>query len=478
MSTQTDPPPDSPATRAARSEEADLDSATPPTLSTGTRQYRLMEQIGVGGFGSVVRAELVGASGFRKYVAVKLLNVEDHRERELGRRLRDEARILALLRHRTIVRVEDLVRIEGRWAVVMEYIEGQDLRQVLNLGPLPPKVAAEVCREVAMALTAAHRATHPDTGEPLSIVHRDIKPGNIRITPDGDVKVLDFGVARATFDTREATTRAVRFGSPGYMAPERFDGEDLPASDVFSLGVVLYESLAGRRLGQPPVRPQPFDAHVEQALTVLQEVRPELPGELVALLRDMLRYDAPERPDAHHVARGLRDMIAALPGPWLGDWAMNVVETTIPPAEAPGPRPARGEGTLDTFDGVRGDQRFGASTWSEALPRPAQPTADELLRPDDAPPPPPVGGEALTEAMGPSFEELDTEEVEVPAPPPAPVPAAVPTAQPAAARRAWAPLVALLLVLGAGLGWMATRSPPPEPLAVERAPEPVAAPVT
>ena len=295
------------------------------------RRYELDKRIGSGGFGEVYLGRLLGRSGFTKVVAIKVLNGNRVDNPEIEQRLRDEARLLALLRHRAIVRVEDLVEIGGRWAVVMEYIEGSDLTALVRRGPLPPRVACGITQEVAGALKAAHTARDGQTGEPLEIVHRDIKPANLRITPAGEVKVLDFGIARSRFDAREALTRDLSFGSTGYMAPERLDGIDTPPSDIYALGAVLSECLTGARLGQLSIHP---DQHAE-ALAALRASLDRAPATLVDLLLQMLAYERDQRPSADDVERSLRELMAELPGPWLQDWAPTVITRAEPRAYTP-----------------------------------------------------------------------------------------------------------------------------------------------
>jgi serine/threonine-protein kinase len=186
------------------------------------RRFRILETLGKGGFGTVYRAEMMAAGGFAKQVALKVLHYEGDQADDIARRLRDEARVLGLIRHRAVVGVNSLVPLEQGWGVVMEYINGVDLSTCIKAGALPAGVCLEVAEEVAAALEAAYNGANHETGDPLRLVHRDIKPSNIRITSQGEVKLLDFGVATADFSAREAedSTEFV-MGSTRYMAPER-----------------------------------------------------------------------------------------------------------------------------------------------------------------------------------------------------------------------------------------------------------------
>ena len=213
------------------------------------RRYHIDDVLGRGGFGTVYRATLTDNDGFTKAVAVKLLN-DAQAHAEVLQRFRDEARILGLLRDRAIVQVDPPVQLGGRWAVVMELVDGASLSRLLKRhGSFPPRVALEVIAEVARALDKAIHQPGPD-GRPLRLVHRDLKPGNIQLTQAGEVKILDFGIARADFDQREAKTTHGIVGTPGYIAPERFDGHEDPKGDVFSLGGVLFKLLCGGLPGE------------------------------------------------------------------------------------------------------------------------------------------------------------------------------------------------------------------------------------
>ncbi len=293
----------------------------PPHVGPGTRSYHLISCLGEGGFGSVYRGELRGESGFTKQVAIKLLNEQASSVPDFAARLRDEARLLALLRHRAIVHVEDLVKIEGRWAVVMEFVEGTDLKELMAIGQIPPRPTCEWAAEVASALQMAHEAVDAHSGRSLGIVHRDIKPANVRITPSGEVKVLDFGVALAAFDEREAQTRSMTFGSMGYVPPERFDGKDTPSADIYALGVMVLEALSGALLGQLSVHPGSHARRVRERLEELRQlIDSDFAAEVIPLLGSMLAYEYEERPTAHACVDQFQDLLIKAPGPWIKRW--------------------------------------------------------------------------------------------------------------------------------------------------------------
>jgi len=283
------------------------------------RRYELLKVIGKGGFGTVYQAEVHGEGDFRKLVAIKVLRPHKAEDPELESRLRDEARVLGRLRHRAIVQVEGLVRLHGRWAVVMEFVEGVDLDRLISRGRVPVGPSLELVREAATALEVAYSRPTPG-GESLNLLHRDLKPSNIRLTPAGEVKVMDFGIARADLATRETPASPLRFGTQGYLAPERVDGSgEAHASDVYALGVVLYELVCGRRLGQPGIDPGAYLAFMEEALEAVRPVDPT--GALGGVLQACLAYEEQDRPDAAGLARQLRGLRQDVEGPWLYDWA-------------------------------------------------------------------------------------------------------------------------------------------------------------
>ncbi len=293
------------------------------------KQYRILETLGKGAFGTVYRAEVIGAGDFKKQVALKVLDYSGDAPEEIALRFRDEARILGLIRHRAVVGVDSLAELETGWAVVMEYVEGVNVSAVVKYGLPPARVVVAIVEEVASALHAAYSAP-TDEGGPLKLVHRDIKPANVRVTAQGEVKVLDFGVARAEFASREAHTQAMRFGSLRYMAPEAFDGIEGHPTDVFALGIVFAELLAGKRLEEPPKNPERYQAFLDKVMKLTRarigpSLEPEQLEQIIQIVIEMIAFNPDKRPSARDVERSCRTLVSRLPDMTLRDWAEEKV---------------------------------------------------------------------------------------------------------------------------------------------------------
>ena len=218
-------------------------------MSTGA-PFEILEIPASGAYGTI--AVVRQNEGEGRIVAVKALRTGHLSRPRLMARARDEARMMYHLRHPNIIRVDELLDVGGRPVLVMEWVEGASLSQVLGqVGQFPIPIAMEIARQTALALDAAYNTRNPDSTR-MRIVHRDIKPANLILSLGGDLKVVDFGIAHGEFFDREATTVNTVMGTQGYMAPERLDGmNDHPAIDVYALGISLYELVTGEVLVLP-----------------------------------------------------------------------------------------------------------------------------------------------------------------------------------------------------------------------------------
>ena len=277
--------------------------------------FEILEILGEGSFGTVCVARVQGDPRTRK-VALKILKGAYTRNPKILNRTRDEARLLAHINHPNVVRVERLIDIGDRPVVVMELVEGVSLDQLLlrfKQG-VPAAVAIEVTRQTLIALHVAYyEATGPD-GRPLKVIHRDIKPSNILLSVRGELKVVDFGIAKGDFSGREAETESVVLGSRPYMAPERLDGvSDHPTVDVYSAGMSLYELLTGRTMSLS-INPVTHEQAMNRQLGYLNVEGMMESGleDLRGIVRRMCAYDRDYRPSALEAARELEQCLYAI----------------------------------------------------------------------------------------------------------------------------------------------------------------------
>jgi serine/threonine protein kinase len=277
------------------------------------RRYRILDVLGRGGFGTVYRAEMSSPGGFVKEVALKVVPGDLDGTTETIARLRDEARLLGALRHRSIVGVDALTRLGERWAIVMEYVQGVTIRDLLDrYGSIPLIVSLQIAIEVASALHAAWEAqvpartlpagvaAEPDARptEPLRLIHRDVKPSNIQLTRNGDVKLLDFGIARSSTETVRGGN--LIYGSVPYLSPERLAGKDCHEADVYALALTLVQMLVGTlpRPGAPPAE------RIEHARELLASIGS--PPDLESIVLQALDGEAANRPDARTFGLALK----------------------------------------------------------------------------------------------------------------------------------------------------------------------------
>ena len=373
-------------------------------MSGPRRRFRFIKEIAEGGFGKVYLAEQMSSDGFSRIVAVKLLHAKWSSHDEVVMRTRDEARLLGLIRHQHIVKVEDLTSIDGKCAIVMEYLEGVDLKGVMGYlreknEVFPREALFECMLGVCSALDAAYNGLPLQGDQPLRVIHRDIKPSNIFVTVPGAVKVLDFGTARANFAEREAKTQALAFGSQGYMAPERMLGEeDTPKADIFSLGVTLYELLTGESFGRIPPRPNKFLAKVQERVAALPLTGDaEWQQSVRETVRSMLAYEPAERPTAAQLV----DTFELLAQNAKDTGLRKFCRTTVAEAKAHEPELQSGDPltgkTVDedvstAFNRVEGipdmnDEEAGNETIPPEGPQTSGPKAKPPAKPASTPPP-------------------------------------------------------------------------------------------
>jgi serine/threonine protein kinase len=219
-------------------------------------RYYPIAQLGRGGMSEVYLAIARGPAGFNKLVVIKRLLAGLVTEPHFLDMFLDEARLAARLNHPNIVQTNEVGIADGKYFMAMEYLDGQPLLKIVQRlapRPLPVAVALSVAANVCAGLHYAHTVAD-FSGTPLGVVHRDVSPHNIFVTYAGQVKIVDFGIAKATSRTTETQTGILK-GKIAYMSPEHIGGVTLDGrSDVFSLGVVLYEALTGQRLWGTPTR--------------------------------------------------------------------------------------------------------------------------------------------------------------------------------------------------------------------------------
>lgn len=256
-------------------------------------------------------ARTVGAHGFEKYVAVKRIDPKWADDPEFIRMFLDEARLAAVLDHPNVVRVHDLGHDEVGPFFVMDYIHGETLLAMLRraTGPVPIEHALTI--GIASATGLHHAHTRRDfEGKPLALIHRDVSLSNILVTYDGGVKLVDFGIAKAMGG--DGTRPSIRKGKVGYMSPEQCKGASLDGrSDVFALGIVLWELLAGRRLFHDDNEFTSMNRIVNHDAPSLREANPDVPESIADAVHRALQRRPSERfSDAREMARALEDAAA------------------------------------------------------------------------------------------------------------------------------------------------------------------------
>jgi TonB family protein len=341
------PPPPVAAARIAESSAATQRIAAVPRepAEAGEKfgQYTLLERIAVGGMAEVWKARMRGVEGFQKTVAIKKILPYMTDNAAFVSMFIDEAKLAAQLSHPNIIHIYDLGKIGSDYYIAMEYVEGKDLRSLLNAArqrgvALPLGLALLIAVRLGSALDYAHRKRDFE-GREMGLVHRDVSPQNVLISYDGDVKLCDFGIAKAVLKVGQTHTGALK-GKLQYMSPEQAMGKPVDArSDIFSLGAILFEMLTGQRLFDGDSEMSVLEAVRQVKVRSPRQVDPAVPREV----DDVVMHALAGRPEDRFQTSGeleqrLEALLYALkPSPSHSDLAAFVrraLEKPVPAARA------------------------------------------------------------------------------------------------------------------------------------------------
>jgi serine/threonine protein kinase len=282
------------------------------TTSVPDSRYRITERVAAGGMAEVFRGVAESIQGFRKNVAIKRVLPALTKNKKFVAMFLDEARLSLHLQHANIVQVFDIGHADETYFIVMEFVEGIDLKRLLEwrrrIGrPLTIGQTVYIIMEAAKGLACAHEAAHPETGRPLGIVHRDVSPPNVLLSRNGEIKLTDFGLAKAAVQV-ETTDPGVVKGKMSYLSPEAARGEEVDRrADIFAVGILLYEMLTGKRLFYGETDYQTVELVRAAKIPPIGPQNPEVEPELEEIVRKSLA----RRPDDRfQSATDLQDALA------------------------------------------------------------------------------------------------------------------------------------------------------------------------
>ena len=262
-------------------------------------KYKLVATISAGGMAELFLAVQAGMEGFTKVVALKRILPEMANSPESLNMFLDEARLVARLDHPNIVRIYDLGEVSGQYFICMEYLAGEDLARALRLAKvhdvlIDVNLVAFIIQQAAEGLHYAHESTD-DQGRPLNLVHRDITPSNIIVTFLGQLKIVDFGIAKASINQDKTQVGTLK-GKIAYLSPEQIKHEPVDRRcDVFQLGIVMWEMLTGKKLFLRDTEVATLQAVHKTHVPLVRHLRPEVPAELEAIVTKALSADPKDR---------------------------------------------------------------------------------------------------------------------------------------------------------------------------------------
>lgn len=261
-------------------------------------EYKVLSSLGTGGMAEVYKAEQVSLN---RTVAIKKLKSSLSQNPEMLERFYREGKSTANLQHENIVQVYQMGKAGEEHYIVMEYVEGKDLKSILKASAtIPWQIAGLIIREVAKGLAFAHQRGY---------IHRDIKPGNIMVSQRGEVKIMDFGIVRRI--DSELTKTGAFLGTPSYMSPEQLKGESItPGSDLFSLGVVFYEILAGEKPFRAESEASLIHKIVNEKPKSIRKLNPEVPWRMARIIKRLLNKNPKKRfESAEELAQALEKLL-------------------------------------------------------------------------------------------------------------------------------------------------------------------------
>jgi eukaryotic-like serine/threonine-protein kinase len=278
------------------------------------QRYRVIERLASGGMAEVFLAENAGIEGFKKRVAIKRVLPHLSEKKKFIKMFLDEARLSAHLSHSNVAQVFDIGVGENVYFIVMEYVDGADLKAVIEFmknarRPFPVESACFIVEKLCEGLTYAHELQGPD-GLPLKIVHRDMSPPNVLITKYGEVKIVDFGLAKATSQLEKSEPGIIK-GKFSYLSPEAATGSEVDQrTDVFAVGIILWELLAGRRLFVADNDFATVKMVQMAAVPPIRQCNPAVPPELEPIIARALARDPMARyPSARELGRDLTNFL-------------------------------------------------------------------------------------------------------------------------------------------------------------------------
>ena len=268
-------------------------------MATPQQRYKVLEKVAAGGMAEVYRAESAGLEGFKKIVAIKRVLPHLSEKKQFIGMFLDEARVSAHLSHSNCVQVFDIGVGDNTYFIVMEYVDGSDLKGVIEYRrkinqPFPIEEACLICVRICEGLAYAHELTD-SKGESLHIVHRDMSPPNVLITRFGEVKIVDFGLAKANSQLERSEPGIIK-GKFSYLSPEAAKGGTVDArTDIFAVGIILWELLAGRRLFMGESDLETVRMVQSARVPSIREINRNVPPELEKVLMKALTEDPDKR---------------------------------------------------------------------------------------------------------------------------------------------------------------------------------------